>query len=300
MFWKRFKRLVRMGISMDAAGLHLTAYARRHHRTVMTLINHIGTYLHNHLDWIDLADWLDMPNVPIQLAWQEDQLVGVMAFSPPIDGASWLRLAAVDEESDVAQVLQMLWLALQQHPSLQLVHTYGALLSQRWLSPYLSGFGFAFKEHIVTMRREGDYTPQGVKTAVHIRRTDDREVGEAHAIDRVAFGPLWQMGLPGMRRAIRDSASFTVAEQDGQAIGYQISSGHWSTAHLARLAVLPELQGQGIGAMLLDELIADFARRGITIITVNTQESNIRSQALYQRFGFTHTSNDTPFWQMLK
>jgi ribosomal protein S18 acetylase RimI-like enzyme len=63
------------------------------------------------------------------------------------------------------------------------------------------------------------------------------------------------------------------------------------------LAVLPDMQGKRIGAVLLDNLISKFNRRGVRSLTVNTQQSNIRSQRLYARYGFHRNGFDLPIWQ---
>jgi ribosomal-protein-alanine N-acetyltransferase len=71
-------------------------------------------------------------------------------------------------------------------------------------------------------------------------------------------------------------------------------------AHLTRLAVDPANQGHGIGAQLLHQAIIDVLGRGATRITLNTQEYNLRSQQLYERFGFVNTGYRMPvMWQDL-
>jgi ribosomal-protein-alanine N-acetyltransferase len=72
-------------------------------------------------------------------------------------------------------------------------------------------------------------------------------------------------------------------------------------AHLTRLAVHPDYQGQGLGAQLLYRAITDALGRGCSLITLNTQENNYRSQALYQRFGFVYTRQRIPvLWKTLE
>jgi ribosomal protein S18 acetylase RimI-like enzyme len=62
------------------------------------------------------------------------------------------------------------------------------------------------------------------------------------------------------------------------------------------LAILPAAQGQGVGAQLLSDMVMRFTRRGFRSFTVNTQETNERSQRLYQRFGFVRNGYDLPVW----
>jgi ribosomal protein S18 acetylase RimI-like enzyme len=96
-------------------------------------------------------------------------------------------------------------------------------------------------------------------------------------------------------RAAREYAShFTLAVQQGRAVGYQLSTTYADGGvHLARLATLPEYRGQRIGTQLVAELIQHFPKRRIT---VNTQATNLSSLHLYQRLQFEHRAVTTPFW----
>jgi ribosomal protein S18 acetylase RimI-like enzyme len=71
---------------------------------------------------------------------------------------------------------------------------------------------------------------------------------------------------------------------------------YFEGAHLARLAVDPRAQGMGVGAALLNGALRHFARRGLNVMTVNTQHSNDRSQRLYLRAGFRHNGYNMPVW----
>ncbi len=71
---------------MVATALKVTPYARRHRRAVLSLVNDGRCRLHTHLDWQLIEDWLDMPDVPVMLCWQDARLIGVMAAAPPLSG----------------------------------------------------------------------------------------------------------------------------------------------------------------------------------------------------------------------
>jgi ribosomal protein S18 acetylase RimI-like enzyme len=92
-----------------------------------------------------------------------------------------------------------------------------------------------------------------------------------------------------------------VALVDNQIIAYEWCERHGQHAHLTRLAVHPDYQGRGIGAQLLYQAITDALARGANIITLNTQEHNYRSRALYERFGFVDTKKRMPvLWKDLR
>jgi ribosomal-protein-alanine N-acetyltransferase len=225
-------------------------------------------------------------------------LIGAVAASPPRDSTSWLRLVAIHDESDVDSVLIDLWLALKSYLAAMAVREVGALLLQPWLAPHLATLGFDYQEDIVTLRREGTPIPAPLRHDLYIRHGDARNLQQAVDIDHAAFAPLWQLSSASMRQAIRESASFTLAELNGQPVGYQLTTLFAHSIHLARLAVNPDVQGGGIGGALLGEMLNNFARRGILTCSVNTQASNVQSQHLYQRYGFELTGQDMPYWSI--
>jgi [ribosomal protein S18]-alanine N-acetyltransferase len=109
---------------------------------------------------------------------------------------------------------------------------------------------------------------------------------------------MWQLDVGTLRQAARMAFSFTIAELDGKNLGYQISTVYNDGVHLARLATLPEAQGNGIGGVLLGDMIERFLRRGFQAATVNTQRSNEQSQRLYKRYGFEFTGLNMPVWSL--
>ncbi len=54
------------------------------------------------------------------------------------------------------------------------------------------------------------------------------------------------------------------------------------------IGVLPEFEGRGIARAMLDELIAEAARRGAQDIMLEVSSTNPRAQLLYHRYGFEH------------
>jgi ribosomal protein S18 acetylase RimI-like enzyme len=118
-------------------------------------------------------------------------------------------------------------------------------------------------------------------------------------VDHAAFSPPWQLSLSDLRQAMRLAASCTVATLDERIVGYQLSTRHRESGHLARLAVEPNLQGGGVGGAMLNRLLMYFHERSVHIVTVNTQETNTRSQRLYNYYGFFRNGYDLPVWVSL-
>src|SRR5215468_6315018 len=97
---------------MNVSGVTVIPYARRYRRDLMNLLQ-AEEYLHIHLDWTSVDEWLGDPDTPILLAYQDKTLVGVIAGSPPLDGVVWLRLVALSHKTQIDPVMAMLWHALE-------------------------------------------------------------------------------------------------------------------------------------------------------------------------------------------
>lgn len=117
-------------------------------------------------------------------------------------------------------------------------------------------------------------------------------------LDAAAFEPLWQNSLLALQHAYPHAALATVADLDGQLIGYQISTRNSFGVHLARLAVRPACMGQGVGQTLVGHLVQTVAGLGLTRLTVNTQSDNRASLALYRKIGFQATGERYPVYQI--
>jgi ribosomal-protein-alanine N-acetyltransferase len=113
-------------------------------------------------------------------------------------------------------------------------------------------------------------------------------------VDANAFGSFWQNTLDSLQRAYLQSVHATVAENESGIVGYQISTGNRFGAHLARLGVSPEAQGRGIASALVNELIQRLNQNQTDDLSVNTQEDNAASLALYKKFGFEKTGEHFP------
>jgi [ribosomal protein S18]-alanine N-acetyltransferase len=252
--------------------------------------------VHTHLDWQDTDHWLEAAGSPMRLAWHNEQLVGLMATSDPLNRTCWMRLVAVHEDSPVADVLRSLWDSLSDELYVRGVRSVALLTMRNWIERYASEIGLRYVEDIITLSRSGGYLPDLPPSKLIIRAAENNDIDTITQVDQAAFAPPWQLSLSEVRQAHRMAAVSTVALLDGKIAGYQISTAHRNSAHLARLAVNPNIQSKGIGAALVRDVLERFLKRDIKTMTVNTQSSNHRSQRLYNRFGFHPNGYDMPVW----
>lgn len=57
-------------------------------------------------------------------------------------------------------------------------------------------------------------------------------------------------------------------------------------AHVMTIAVDPAVQGRGIGARLVNGMLAEVARAGLTAATLEVRAGNVAARRLYRRAGF--------------
>jgi ribosomal-protein-alanine N-acetyltransferase len=282
---------------MTSASLTLTSLERCHHRAIDDLLFH-SYQVHTHMDWYEPVEWLQTHHAPVRLAWQGERLAGILAVSEPLNGASWLRIAALHDYAPAHAVLAALWRDIQPDLHALNVQSVSLLMTRNWIKPHLRELDFEFTEDVITLQRSGRFVAHVTNHAMRVRSIRPDDLGRLAEIDQVAFRPPWQMTLEEIRQAQRIAEISTVAELGQQVVAFQISTMYREGAHLARLAVAPQHQGQGIGSALLHDLLRRFAQQHITSITVNTQASNLRSQRLYHSFGFSRNGYDLPVWSI--
>lgn len=253
-------------------------------------------HLHQHLDWARALDLL--AEKPFLLATRDGLPVSCMAAPIETSGLAWIRLFAVASGYDARE----LWAAMWNETRSKLIQLGAAdcavLCVTPWLKPLVEAAGFQPETSILFLEWQGGRRWHEAAPGAKVRSMRPEDLERVHAIDNRAFGYLWVMGADALQRAFEQSSYATVAEVEGHTVGYQLTT--WSVygAHLARLAVEPEIQGRGIGATLVADLLDHFANLGTRRVTVNTQSDNQSSLKLYQNQGFQSTENRYPVYML--
>jgi GNAT superfamily N-acetyltransferase len=276
-----------------AVHLSITPYERRHRHAVRELL-FSNFRAHVHLDWHETDDWLMLDDLPIFIAWSGRRMVGMIAGGQPLNQATWVRLACVVDDSDADLVLHALWRELKRQLRARDVQMVALLAIRDWIVPHMEALGFRYLEDVITFNRPGLPIPPIGEDAPLIRVATPDDLPALARVDNTAFPPPWQLDMRELQQALRISASCTVAARAGAIIGYQLSTLYFDGAHLARLAVDPAAQGQGVARALLSDALLRFQARGVQTMSVNTQASNTRSQRLYVGCGFARNGYDLP------
>ncbi|MCI0709593.1 MAG: GNAT family N-acetyltransferase [Chloroflexi bacterium] len=266
-------------------------YTRDYQQDVLTFIQ-TQRRVQQHLDWRPMRDWLNDDDACIFLSVAGHGLRGLLAFSKPVEGTTWLRLIGIHNQADTNIFAELLSVARIQLDEVG-VKRILVLDMQPWLAPILVVNAFERIHHLVHLRRPAGRIDS--KPTIKIMRANYRHIPLVVPIDHAAFDGAWQMDTSDFTSAMSYASHFTLALQDQQPVGYQLSTSYSDGIHLARLAVLPEMMGQHIGSQLVIELINKFPRHSIT---VNTQSTNEPAQRLYQRLGFEKEDTITPIWRL--
>jgi len=152
--------------------------------------------------------------------------------------------------------------------------------------------GFQLLEEVITYEtnvwQRTESTFGGLRLAPV--RAGDRRAEVVLQIDQAAFPWLWRnsraeldvyLATPGV--------AVYLVESDGEPVAYVGATPFSGWAHIDRIAVAPHLQGHGLGWKSLSLAVDDLRRKGARRVALSTQRTNLRSQRLYERFGFWRT-----------
>jgi Acetyltransferases len=273
--------------------LYAVRPASKEDQSIISSLIGFEYYVHRHLDWRTAFDWLSYQ--PYLLMRRDKRLVAALACPPDPPGVAWIRLFATSSSLPPSET----WVPLfeQAHSMLQQGKktTIAALALQEWFEKLMVQNGFQHHQDIVVLQWSGA-PPERRTIPVNlvIRPMLNSDLPEVAVVDQLAFDPLWQHTLSSLTLALQQSAYATVAELNGLIIGYQICTATPFNAHLARLAVRPDLQRNRLGQAIVTDLLWHFKQRNINHITVNTQEDNGASLALYKKIGFLFTGETFP------
>lgn len=256
---------------------------------------HFETYVHRHLDWRPPLDWIG--HSPYMIAERDGDIYAVLVCPPDPPKAAWIRLFAVSSNWHVTEAWNTLWAAAREQLYANGEVYPAAIPLQQWFRVILEKSSFTLTDNVVSLIwQRGTGLPQPKNPPPRIRPMNFDDISAVEELDRRAFGEMWRNSKDSLMLAYKQHAVATVAEDDNGLIGYQISTASPMGGHLARLAVHPDFQNRGIGFALVRDVLDQFERRGALRVTVNTQEGNAASLALYRKSGFRTTGEIYPVY----
>lgn len=106
------------------------------------------------------------------------------------------------------------------------------------------------------------------------------------AIEKAAFPSPWTFNMFTQELDLSFSRHLVVSQSDQGIVGYIIFWIIHDETQLQRIAVKNDLRGQGIGSLLIREMIRMCALENVTQGSLEVRSSNDPALMLYKKFGF--------------
>ncbi|VAW32550.1 hypothetical protein MNBD_CHLOROFLEXI01-3702 [hydrothermal vent metagenome] len=273
-----------------------------------------AVFSHLHADWYLPGDWLGSPgfvllpqakkrtegnNLVAKLFQNEPDILACLVATADSLPVAWIRVAAFSRSNGAQQILAHM--VAQTIPPLkkQGVTQLAWLTVEEWPCQWLPTLGFYRGSQIETfVKKDRDFPDCVTVPGLTFRQVYSTDTSALAALEAAAFAPMWRYSERALTIARPQSLSFDVALLDDVIVGFQLSAGAESGAHLVRITIDPEKQGLGIGSALLRYAIEGYHRRGLYTVSLNTQDDNLSSKKLYQRFGFKMAQRPLPVWML--
>lgn len=252
--------------------------------------------VHRHLDWRPPVEWLG--SHPFWILESDNFIQAALALPPDPPDIAWVRLFACSPGVYPVEAWEQLFSRCLADPALTPEAVIPSLTLNDWYTYILQQSGFEFHQNIVGLEREVHAESRGKKPGpdLFIRLMEPDDLKQVSTIDHCAFEPIWQNSYIQIKESFEQAAIATVAEIGDEIVGFQITTINMFTAHLARLAVKPDLQNMHIGNAILFDLFRRCKDERLWQITVNTQDDNSASLALYQGVGFRYSGDKFPVY----
>ena len=256
------------------------------------------SFVHRHLGWHSPLAWLGKQ--PFYLLEEKTQgLLAALAFPRDEDGIVWLRIFAVAPGASISAAWSKLWKAgLAWHQEYCPESPISSLVIQPEMEKLLLTAGFQEINQVISLVWDVTtaHWPE-VKRDLDLQKMEASDLNRCYQIDRGAFKPIWRNTITQLEAAYKESFYASLIKVNGIVRAYQISTTNPMGGHLARLAVDPAYQKQGLGSKLLSDVLDRFFEVGILDVSVNTQADNQLSLDLYRKFGFVELSETYPVLQ---
>ncbi len=266
---------VRPALLSDRAAIHrLTENAHR---------------VHFNLDWWSFDQWLyaDRPSEAIWLAYDQQELIGVLAAPFEQSPIVWLRSIAIANSYPADPIFTALFNHARSILLAYGVERVAVLAHPEWVSDLTARMNFTLYNEIVTMRKSDRAIPEPTHARVaRIRPAMPDDIPVITANDRASFDAVWWHSAASLEHIMKAVSHFVVADIGDRVVGHAFSDVYGGQGHLIRLVVHPAYQQRGIGEQLLVESLQYQNQLGAYPFTLNTQIDNLASQALYRRYGY--------------
>jgi len=133
-----------------------------------------------------------------------------------------------------------------------------------------------------------------LNNVTNIRVMCEQDLDQVMPIEQRAYPYYWSRGI--FCDCMRVGYLCQVLELDGLIVGYSVMSKGVDEAHLLNLCVDPDMQGQGLGQLMLDSLIESAKRMHSEMLLLEVRPSNTAAIRLYDKAGFNSVGNRNNYY----
>lgn len=245
--------------------------------------------VHFNLDWWSFDQWLpaDRPSEAIWLAFDHEELIGLLAAPFEQSPVAWLRSMAIGNGYPASPVFTALFTHARSVLPAHGVERMAVMAHPDWVDDLTQKLNFTRYNEIVTLRKSDRAVPEPARSpAANIRLAAPQDIPLIAENDRASFDVVWWHSAASLAHILQSVSHFVVAEIEDRVVGHAFSDVYGGHGHLIRLVVHPAYQQRGIGEQLLRESLLYQIEVGAYPMTLNTQIDNTASQALYRRYGY--------------
>lgn len=140
--------------------------------------------------------------------------------------------------------------------------------------------------------------PGLTKPGMTLREMSWRDIPALTALESELFpDDAWSAQTWWAELACRPVRAYVIGEQEGAVVGYAGVSSGGEVADVMTVAVAPAAQGQGLGKVLMDWLVARARSGGTEYLMLEVRADNVAAQRLYTSSGFSKLTVRRRYYQ---
>lgn len=133
----------------------------------------------------------------------------------------------------------------------------------------------------------GDEDWQEPEGELIVRPMTKEDLDDVVRLERMCFGlSSWSKSAFAEELKRGPKSYFVVARINGVLVGFAGWRQEGEEAHVANIAVHPQMRGRKIGELLLRTILEEAVRRGLKTSLLEVRKSNIVAQNLYRKYGY--------------
>ena len=131
---------------------------------------------------------------------------------------------------------------------------------------------------------------------MQIRPMTQNDCEQVAAIEAVSFSMPWS--LKAFTDTVeKDNFRYFVAEEAGEILGYCGFLFVLDEAEIPNVCVKSSARKQGVGKKMMNEMIEEAKKLGISTLFLEVRESNVAARALYKSLGFAEDGIRKNFYE---